>query len=396
MINKPWRVAIVVQRYGEEVNGGAELHARWLAEHLLTIAEVHVVTTCAIEYTTWANEYEPGENWLNGVCIHRFPVDYPRNWSQAQKQSRNVLQKGRTLFDEYAWLKNQGPYSSALFHYLKTSYHNFDVFIFFTYLYAQTFFGLPLVSDKAILVPTAHEEPYLHLPFFRTLFHLPCAIAYNTTTEQKMVHRVMNNQRVVSDVVGVGINFPGITDGTSIIEKHGLCGDFIVYVGRIDESKNVPQLLEYFIRFKELENQPVQLALIGKSHIPLPQRSDVVHLGFVSEQEKFEAIAAAKLVVVPSLYESLSMITLESWLTGKPVLVNGRCEVLRQLCQQSNGGLYYNSYEEFHEALNWLLHSPKQNNQLGQQGQKFVKATYAWETILAKYQRLFEQVTTRT
>lgn len=395
MTRKNRRVAIVVQRYGEEVNGGAELHARWLAEHLLAIAEVHVVTTCAIEYTTWANEYEPGESWLNRVCIHRFPVDHPRDWSLAQKQSHYILQKEHILFEEYTWLKDQGPYSTTLLEYLRTSYHYFDVFIFFTYLYVQTFFGLPLVSDKAILIPTAHEEPYLYLPFFRTLFHLPRAIAYNTETEQRMVHQVMNNQRVVSDVIGVGINLPEITTGTSIVEKRGLSGDFMVYVGRIDESKNVPQLLEYFIRFKESENKPVKLVLIGKSHIPLPTRPDVIPLGFVSEQEKFEVIAAAKLVVVPSLYESLSMITLESWLMGRPVLVNGRCEVLRQLCRESHGGLYYYSYEEFRASLLWLLESETQSQKIGRQGQQFVQKTYSWDIILAKYQRLFEQLFAR-
>lgn len=393
MTQKRYRIAIVVQRYGEEVNGGAELHARWLAEHLLPLADVHVVTTCAVEYSTWVNEYPSGETTLNGVIVHRFPVDAPRNWVREMRQTQQLLLHPHTLIDEYTWLKEQGPFSTPLFDYLQTHHRIFDVFIFFTYLYAQTFFGLPLVSDKAILVPTAHEEPFLKLPLFRSLFHLPRAIAYNTETERQTVRQHTHNHRVPSEVVGVALNVPEQTSGGRFRQKYGVQGEFMLYVGRIDEAKNVPELLAYFEKFQDEEKRPFSLILIGKNLIPLPDRPDIRHLGFVSEQDKFDAITAATLGVMPSIYESLSMITLETWFMGKPMLVNGRCEVLRQLCRQSNGGLYYNSYEEFKLTLNWLLNSAESRTQLGQQGQTFVQHTYTWDIVIAKYRQLFEQIT---
>lgn len=388
-----YRIAIVVQRYGEEVNGGAELHARWLAEHLLSLAEVHVITTCAIEYRTWENQYPVGETVLNEVVVHRFPVDQPRQWPHAMHKTREFLLHPHTLFDEYAWLKDQGPFSTPLFTYLQHTHHYFDVFIFYSYVYAQTFFGLPLVSDKSILVPTAHEDPYLKLPFFRSLFHMPRAIVYLTESERQLVYRQMGNQRVFSEVVGGGINVPEQTSGERFRQKYGVQGEFMLYVGRIDEAKNVPELLAYFEKFQDEEKRPFSLILIGKNLIPLPDRPDIRHLGFVSEQDKFDAITAATLGVMPSIYESLSMITLETWFMGKPMLVNGRCEVLRQLCRQSNGGLYYNSYEEFKLTLNWLLNSAESRTQLGQQGQTFVQHTYTWDIVIAKYRQLFEQIT---
>jgi hypothetical protein len=188
-----WRVAVVVQRYGEEVNGGAELHARWLAEHLLPWADVHVVTTCALDYQTWANYYPPGRTILNGVQVHRFAVDAPRDWAAFQRLTAQTVQRQHSVLDELDWMRDQGPVSTPLLNYLQEAYARFDLYIFFTYLYATTFFGLPLVCDKAILVPTAHEEPYLYLSLFRSLFHLPRVIVYNTETEQELVSRVTRN-----------------------------------------------------------------------------------------------------------------------------------------------------------------------------------------------------------
>lgn len=390
--NKPWRIAIVVQRYGEEVTGGAELLARWLAEHLQIMAEVHVITTCAIDYTTWANEYPPVETTLNGVKIHRFPVDSPRQWEKSMQETKALFFRSHTLFEEYAWLKDQGPYSTPLFDFLRQSYRTFDFFIFSTYIYAHAFFGLPLVADKAILIPNAHEDPFLYMPFFRHLFLLPRAIVYNTETEKQMVNRVMENWRVRQMVVGVGINEPESASADRFRRKFGIDGRFVLYLGRIDPAKNVPELLHFFQQYSREEDQPLKLVLAGKSIIPIPNDPNIISIGFVTEQEKFDALQAAEVLLMPSLYESLSMITMEAMLMETPALVNGRCEVLRQLCKQSNGGLYYNSYEEFRTTLNYLLENPHIGQQLGRQGRAYIRQTYAWDVITNAYRDLFQEM----
>ncbi len=383
------RVAIVVQRYGEEVSGGAELHARWLAERLLPLAEIHVLTTCAVDYVTWANEYPAKTTLVNGVTVHRFPVDQPRDWAAAQKQTQALLLQDHSLFDEIAWVKAQGPYSTALLTAVRQSYANFDAFIFFTYLYATTYFGLPLVSDKAILVPTAHDEPFLYLPVFRPLFHLPRAIVYNTQTEKRLVNRVTGNNGRAQDIIaGVGVNLPEQVSAERFRQKYQIDGPFLLYVGRIAHGKNVPELLEDFQRFRQNQKDPLKLVLIGKANFDLPTHPDIVPLGFLSEQDKFDALQAASVVVMPSLYESLSMIVLEAWLMGRPVLVNGRCAVLRNQCRRSNGGLYYTSYDEFSAALQQLLSNPHLRQQLGRQGQRFAQTEYHWDTIIHRYKTL--------
>ncbi|MFW6069863.1 MAG: glycosyltransferase family 4 protein [bacterium] len=390
---KKWRVAVVVQRYGEEVSGGAELHARWLAERLLCMAHVEVITTCAVDYYTWDDYYTPGESMLNGVRVHRFPVDAPRHWNKFRKLTGQVLNGDPSLIDQLQWIRQQGPISTPLFSYVDQAYERFDAFIFFTYLYATTFFGLPLVSNRALLVPTAHEEPYLELPIFRPVFHLPHTIVYNTTTEKRLVNRITRNGHRDHDVVaGIGINVPESASASRFRQKFDLQGAFALYVGRIDQSKNVPQLLSDFSRYLHETERDVTLVLIGKGNAEIPAHPKIRALGFLSEQDKFDAIEAATLVVVPSRYESLSMITLEAWMMKRPVLVNGQCTVLKDLCRASNGGLYYHSFDEFKVALTLLLDDPELRERLGKQGWQHATRHYDWAVILEKYRQVFHRL----
>jgi glycosyltransferase involved in cell wall biosynthesis len=384
------KVALIVQRYGEEVNGGAEQHARWLAERLLAIADVEVFTTCAVDFQTWRNHYPAGTSTLNGVPLHRFQVDQARHWNKARKQSTFILQNDHTLLDELAWIQAQGPHSADLLAALDQQRNHFDIFIFFTYIYATTYFGIQLVPEKALLIPTAHEEPYLELGLFRATFHLPRLIVYNTSAERDHVQRVTRNQRVPSIVAGVGINTPPATDPARFRQKYNIAGDFIFYVGRIDPAKNVPALIADFIDYQSASGRDVTLVLAGKSQIDIPNHSHIRPIGFISEQDKFDGICAAQTLIMPSLFESLSMVLLEAWLMGTPTLVNSRCQVLKDQSRRSNGGLWYGSSAEFAATLTYLLDHPAERAVLGENGKQFVENSYAWEIVLAKFTAAFQ------
>lgn len=387
------RIAVVVQRYGAEVNGGAEVLARLLAEHLLELGEVHVITTCAMDHHIWANDYPPGEDRLNGVAIHRFTVDAPRAADFREKTTTLVNDDAHTLFDEVQWIMDQGPYSGDLLNYLQDAYHFFDLFIFFTYLYAPTYFGLPLVSDKAVLVPTAHDEPYLYFPIFRSLFHLPQFLVYSTEPERELVNKVMNNGHVPQVVAGMGIEPPPTAAATRFREKYGIDEPFLLYAGRIDQGKNVPELIDYFTRFRDETARSLKLVLLGRLNIDLPARADVVSLGFVPEQDKYDAIEAAVALVMPSRYESLSIVLLEAWAQATAVLVNGWSDVLRDQIGRSNGGLLYTDYDEFVQAVASLLDDGARRAQLGRQGRAYVTERYQWPGIVAQYRLIFDAVT---
>ncbi|WP_292374024.1 glycosyltransferase family 4 protein [Methanosarcina sp. UBA411] len=385
------KVALVAQRYGLEVNGGAEFHCRLIAEHLSKYCEVEVLTTCAIDYTTWKNDYPEGVETLNGVQIRRFPVDYERDVLKFNKFSEKIFGKIHNYEDEIEWMKLQGPYSTKFLNYIKNTKDDYTCFIFFTYLYCTTFFGLPLVKEKALLVPTAHDEPPIYLSIFNSLFNCPRKFIYNTEEEKNFVISKFRVSNIPSDVVGVGIDIPDKIDTASFVQKYNL-DNFIVYVGRVEESKGCQELFDYFLRYKKEKKSSIKLALMGKQIMKIPQNPDIISLGFVTEQDKFNGIKSAKLLIMPSKYESLSMVLLESWLCNTPVLVNGKCDVLKGQCIRGNAGLYYENYEEFEACLDILLASDEMRNAMGKNGMKFVLQNYSWENIEKKYISILQQI----
>lgn len=390
------KIAFVVQRYGLEVNGGAELLCRQVAEHLSEYFDIEIITTCAIDYITWKNEYPPGKGTLNGLTIWRFPVDSPRDISKFNKYSERIFgDTGRGENDEIKWMELQGPYSTKLLDFIKTSYNKYDYFIFFTYLYCTTFFGLPPVKDKAILVPTAHDEPPIYLRIFDEIFISPTAISYNTEEEKKFVNNKFNNNYILNDVIGVGVEVPEEINPNKFRDKYKIKDRFITYIGRIDESKGCRELFNNFIRYKEEQKSDLKLILLGRSVMDIPEDSDIIPLGFISEEDKFNGIAASDLIIMPSKYESFSIVVMEAWGCNKAVLVNGNCDVLKGHCLRSNGGLWYENYEEFKECLDLLISDDRIRAMMGENGKKYVEENYSWSKIEEKYIRLIEALSNR-
>lgn len=388
---KTYKLAFVVQRYGLEINGGAEFLCRDVAEHLSKYCDIDVITTCAIDYVTWKNEYDAGETHINGVSVKRFPVDFPRDIKRFNKCSEKVLCKDHSVDEEIEWMKLQGPYSAKLFKFIEDSKDHYDFFFFFTYLYCTTFFGLPLVADKAILVPAAHDEPPVYLSIFNEIFHKPRAIMYNTKEEKDFVIQHFQNGNIPYDVAGSGVSLSEKVENSNS-QNIASKGNFITYMGRIDESKGCGELFDFFQRYKKESNSPIKLVVLGKAVMKIPSHPDIVALGFVSEEEKHKTLKEAKILLMPSKYESLSMVLLEAWHCKKPVLVNGQCDVLKGQCIRSNAGLWYENYEEFSACLNILLADEHLRDQLGDKGRKFVDMHYSWDTIEKKYLDLIERV----
>lgn len=385
------KVAFVVQRYGPEVNGGAEFLCRTIAEHLSKIICIDIITTCAIDYVTWKNEYPQGTSVSNNVTIHRFPVDFPRDNQKFNQFSDKIFHHSHSIDDEILWMKLQGPYSSTLFHYIQEKKNDYDLFVFFTYLYCTTFFGLPLVSNKAILVPTAHDEPPIYLSIFNSLFYLPKALIFSTIEEKEFVNSKFNTIHIPQEIIGTGISVPNKLNPIEFEQKFGL-KNFILYIGRIDESKGCRELFDFFIRYKLENPSSLKLLLMGKNVMELPSHPDIIALGFVSEKDKFNGLKASELLIMPSLYESLSIVLFEAWFCERPVLVNGNCQVLKGQCLRSNGGLYYQNYEEFKVCLNLILQDDFMKNKLGIQGKRYLSEYFSWDVVEKKYINFFKKI----
>ncbi|MHB8054599.1 MAG: glycosyltransferase family 4 protein [Candidatus Aminicenantales bacterium] len=379
------KVAFVVQRYGLDINGGAELHCRWVAEHMARHWDVEVLTTRAHDYVTWADYYPTGMETINGITVRRFSVPRPRNPERFGRLQNFVLDHEHTEKDELAWLEEEGPTSPDLLAFIRRNADDYDYFIFFSYRYWHSYWGIRAVPEKAILVPTAEHDPVIDLKFFKDLFRLPRAFVYNSEEERMMIQTLSGNHEVPGLVTGVGTEVPDDADAGRFRKSHGIEKPYLLYLGRIDQNKGFPQLFQYFLRFKKETGSDVGLVLIGNSILPIPEHPDIFSLGFQPEQDKFDALAGAEALIMPSFFESLSMVTLEAWALGRPVLANARCEVLRGQCLRANGGLFYENYPEFRESLKLLLASDKLRRRLGENGRRYFEANYAWDIIEGKY-----------
>ena len=388
------KILFVVQRYGLEVNGGAELHCRQLAERLKDEYDVSVLTTCAIDYVTWKNEYKEGIEHINGVKVIRKKVDFERNQKKFNKISAKLNNEKDNINLGIEWQEAQGPHSSELIKYLEDHKDDYDVIIFLTYLYYTTYFGLKVAPEKSILIPTAHDEPPIYYSIFNETFNLPKAILYSTTTERDFVNKRFKNDYIESDIVGLGVDINENAQDIDLEKTFGIKDDFVVYVGRIDESKGCKEMFEYFLEYKKTYNSNLKLVLAGKSAMEIPKNKDIITLGFVSEDEKVNLIRKSKLLILPSKFESLSLSTLEAMYLKVPVLLNGKCEVLKQHAILSNGGLYYENKWEFLETLNYLIGNSKIAERMGENGRRYVDENYKWDVIIKKLKEAIKYVYT--
>ena len=386
------KLGLVVQRYGADVNGGAELHARFIAEHLARHHEVEVWTTCARDYVTWANEVPSGVESVNGVAVRRFPVSHERDPLAFGRRSVRVFDSMHSLAEELAWLDSEGPASRSLVRYIAGGGGTYDFLLFFSYRYYHAYHGARAAGPRAILVPTAERDPAIGLALFRPLFRGVRALMYNSFEERAMIQAVADNADVPGVVVGVGSDVPARTEPARFRQSHALPGPFLVYVGRIDENKGCKELFTFFQRYVRATGSRLSLALIGRPVLPIPEHPRIRHLGFLDDRDKFDAIAAAEALVMPSYYESLSMVALEAWALGTPVIANGRCDVLRGQCIRSNGGFYYDSFEEFAGTVREIETNSNLRRALGRQGRDYFRAHYDWPVIERKYLDVLAQL----
>ena len=386
------RIAFVCQRYGLEVNGGSELHCRQLAERMAGFYEVTVYTTCALQYTTWKNEYPEGEEEINGVRVKRFSVRKERDQESFDRISAKVFSSGcHSDFDEREWVAGQGPYCPDLLDALEREHEEYRAVFFMTYLYYLSAAGLPLKFSNAMLIPTLHDEPPAHLRWYDAVFSAAKGIAWNTQEEKAFAEKRFPSVRNIPGImVGVGIDGPSGEMPDLPQELRGT--RYLVYAGRIDENKGCGEMFDFFRRYKREQGGSLKLVLMGKPVMEIPEDPDILSLGFVSEEMKFAVMRDAFALVLCSRFESLSMVVLESMMMGRPVLVTEKSEVLKGHCVRSGAGLYFSNYPEFAGCVRWLENHPESYERMRDLGRRYVAEHYSWDTIIGKYRKMIEEV----
>ena len=428
------KIALVVQRYGAEVLGGSEQMCRLVAEHLAATHEVEVLTTCARDYVTWKNEYPEGADRIKGVIVRRFATARTRDLDSFNTYSDWIYNNAHTREDELEWLKQQGPWSPSLVEHLKRHQQQYDVLVFFTYLYAPTVVGLDVAPSRSVLVSTAHDEPAIRLGLFKDVFSRPAAILYLTESERRFVHEQFPDRPLLEEVVGVGVELPQqqpyprmaappadddppgdgapeqtadeaaeaepatreyrshlLARGAVFRRRHRLYGPMALYGGRIDPGKGCEELLQYFGDYVK-EGGDATLVLMGVRLMSLPEDAWIRFAGQLSDRERVQALEAATVVICPSPFESLSLLALEALSVGTPILCNARSEVLVEHCVRSNGGLYYADRDEFVECLKLLVGDERLRAALGRNGRDYVRRNFRWDVVLGKYERIFAKI----
>jgi glycosyltransferase involved in cell wall biosynthesis len=384
------KIGIVIQRYGTEITGGSEYLCRMIAERLARRHEVDILTTCAKDYISWKNEYPQGRSTINNVTVYRFPTTRTRDLESFNKFSEEIYYKPHTAEDELKWLEDQGPYSPGLIDSLKAMHHSYDRLLFFTYLYYPAYHGLQIAPEKSVLVPTAHDEPAIRLNIFRDVFLKPYALIYNTEAEGRFVANMFRPMQL-QEVAGVGVDPPVHINKRTFKRKQGLMENYFYYGGRIDAGKGCQELIEFYLRKRKKDSEFPLLVLSGHLSMELPRERSIIYLGYLSEQEKWEALMGASLTIIPSVMESLSLLLLESFAAKTPVLVKESSAVLKDHCVKSNAGLFYNDYDEFSAAIDYMLDHPHVHHLLGVNGQKYVEKFYTWPRVISIYEKLLSQ-----
>ena len=379
-MSAPSRVALVVQRYGEEVNGGAEQLARRIARLLRADLDLTVLTTCALDYRTWADHYPPGEHELEGVRVLRFPVARPRDVAAFDALSAQAYASPEDGELGRRWMEAQGPDAPGLMAHLHEEGASYDAVAFVTYLYRTTAEGIGAVRERALLVPTLHDEPPARLSIFRGVFDAARALVFLTPEERELARTRFGVGDDRARVAGWGLDPPPSSDPARL-RALGVARPYVLCAGRIDLSKGVGDLVEDHARYRRAVPDGPDLVLIGGGDAALPEHPWLHRLGFVEEQVKHDALAGAAAVVVPSPYESLSLAQLEAWSHGRPTLANAASPVLVGQSRRSGGGLWYADGDEYLVMLDLLARNAPLAHAIGRQGAAWVEAECSWDRV---------------
>ena len=239
------KIACVVQRYGADIAGGSEAHCRDIVERLAPGHDVTVLTSCARDYVTWANALPAGETREGGVRIIRFPVAQARRLKLFADISDEVFAGPAPVARQETWFKENGPETPALLDHLRQHGASYDVVLFWAYRYYPSYFGVPLVPGRAILVPTAEEDRAIDLDVLGDFFRRPAGYIFLTPEEEQLVSLRAGQALRPRAIIGSGLEPARASDAESVLAAHRLPERYLLYLGRVDRNKGCETLLDY-------------------------------------------------------------------------------------------------------------------------------------------------------
>jgi len=379
------RIAFVTPRFGADIVGGAEAVARDIALGLVERGwEVEVLTTCAVNPYTWANELPEGAQEDGGLVVRRFANVLATSASEEHRVHGNIYYGETPSLDEQVTWLNALFRTPGLFEALFKERDTFDAFVFAPYLFWNTTVCMPIVAERAVVMPCLHDETYAHLEVMRHVLAMPASVWFLSGPEHDLAHR-LGPVTPHHSVIGSGMDVPKNYDAEQFRSEYGIDDPFVLYLGRREEDKGWPWLVDVFAGTKTR----VKLLSAGAGHpdVPARLRGRVIDVGYRTTEQRNNALAAALAYVQPSLMESYSRTTMESWLAGRPVLVRHGSAVVEWHCSRCDGGLVFANSLELGKYFARFLSDPAVANEMGERGRAYVMENYQWPQVLDRMER---------
>ncbi len=380
------RLAFVMPWFGPGIPGGAEmLCGQWTRQLQRADWDVQVLTTTIRELASdWNRPHYPsGESRVDNIRVLRFPLT-SGNHTTFNRINQKLLE-GLPVgpFEEEAFYR-EGPNSDEMMRFI-SSHRDRYWFIFLPYPFGTSYFGMEAAGHRALLLPCLHDEGYARMDCMRRRIEGVQGLVFNSVPEQRLAQKLYRVRCIPQIVLGVGMDGQIAGSATRFRTKYGIDRPFLLYVGRRDATKGTDTLIEYYRRFRA-RNPARKLELVLAGPGSIEARCAGVHdVGFLPAADKHDALAAADLLCVPSVNESFSIVLMEAWLCGTPVLVNHACPVTRDFALRGQGGVGYGDYFEFEAAVEHLEARPGLRRMLAQSGADFVRRSFAWQPLVRRF-----------
>ena len=385
------RYGFILPRYFEGIAGGAETLMAAIAAQLSARGDtVEIFTTCAKDNRTWANEFEPGTMHVNGISVHRHLVD-ERNldrWVPIQLAIHDNQEVSTE--DQLEWMA-QSVNSSSLYARLKGVGESFDALFFGPYLFGTTFWGSLIHPSKSILIPCLHDESYAYQQVIASMFRQVRGCLFNAAPEMALARSLYGP--ILGGVVGMGFVPPTDEAVRALNPYFEEEFPYILYLGRKETGKNVHLLIDHFCAAKSsgLISEEVKLVVLGGGsftdlHRPTAlSRGDVIDLPHLSEAEKQQVLKHALYLCQPSTNESFSIVLMEAWMVGTPVVVHSACAVTHHHVVVAGAGLYFSTAEDLGGVTSFLLSDRSERARLAAAGREYVEREYSWASVLQRF-----------
>lgn len=377
------KLTFVTPWWGPEARGGAETACRQTALRLAAAGlDVEVLTTCSRSFlSAWDHDdYRPGEGIEAGVRVRRFACRR-RDRPAFDAINRKLLRGVSISPAEEAIFFAESINSPDLVDFIAQNAGD-RVFFFIPYLYGTTVQGAMAAPERSVLIPCLHDEAYARLAPIGAMFERVRGIGFLSAPERELAQGLYRVQDGAGRMLGLGVE-GGHGDAARFRARYGT-DPFVLYVGRKDATKGTPLLIEAFLKHKATHPGPLRLLLAGPGAVDTKGSPFVTDLGYLSEDDKHDAFAAASVFCNPSWNESFSIVLMEAWLAGVPALVHARCAVTRDHVRKARGGLYFHTAAEFTAALDLLL-DPALGPKMGANGRRYVQLNFTWDAVVRRY-----------